>query len=111
MRLPPHRLLATALLAATLAACQGQAPTAPASDAATAAPSTAQADAKFAELSKRWLDGWFALNPVTATQVGDHRFDANVEDYSAEGRQRVIDFSRKMLAELDAIDAVLKQFD
>ncbi|BCT91376.1 hypothetical protein LYSHEL_04000 [Lysobacter helvus] len=110
MRLPPKRptlqtLCAAALLAATLAACQGQAPTAPTANAPAATASTAQADAKFADLSKRWLDGWFALNPVTATQVGDHRFDDKVDDLSAEGRKRVVDFSKGMLAELDAIDA------
>ena len=110
MRLPPQRplsfnVLAAAVLAATLAACQGQAPTAPSANAPAATASTAQADAKFADLSKRWLDGWLALNPVTATGVGDHRFDGNVEDYSAEGRKHVVDFSKGMLAELDAIDA------
>ncbi len=100
-----HNLLAAAVLAAALAACQGQAPTA-APDASTQAadPAAARQDAKFADLSKRWLDGWLRLNPVYATQVGDHRFDAEVDDYSPVARQNVIAFSKKMLAELDAID-------
>ncbi len=98
-------LLATALLAASLVACKGEAPTTPADQGAVAASSTAQADAKFAELSQRWLDGWLALNPVTATQVGDHRFDGEIEDLGAEGRQKSLDFSKKLLAELDALDA------
>ena len=98
-------LLAAAVLAATLAACQGQAPNA-ASDATSQAAATAasQQDAQFAELSKRWLDGWLRLNPVGATQIGDHRFDNQVDDLSAAGRQASIDFSKKTLAELDAID-------
>ena len=101
-----HNLPAAAFLAAALAACQGQAPTA-APDASTPAtdPAAARQDAKFADLSKRWLDGWMRLNPVYATQVGDHRFDAEIDDYSAQARQNVVDFSKKMLAELDAIDA------
>jgi uncharacterized protein (DUF885 family) len=100
-----HTLLASALLAATLAACQAQAPTAPGADTQAAAADTAQADAKFAALSKRWLDGWLALNPVSASQIGDHRFDGDVDDLSAAGRKRLVDFSTSMLAELDAIDA------
>ena len=99
-------LLAAALLTATLSlpACQPQSP-APA-DTATQpeAKTDAQADARFAELAQRWLDGWLALNPVAATQIGDHRFDDQVDDLSAAGRQKALDFSKKMLAELEAID-------
>ncbi|TWI01019.1 uncharacterized protein (DUF885 family) [Luteimonas cucumeris] len=102
-------LLAAAVLAATLAACQGsEAPSsaaAPEAKPATATTTASEQDAKFADLSRRWLDGWLQLNPVSATQIGDHRFDAQVDDLSAAGRQRSLDFSRKMLAELDAIDA------
>ncbi|MGO4551779.1 DUF885 domain-containing protein [Lysobacter sp. 2RAF19] len=99
-----HSLIAAAVLSATLAACQGQAPTAPADGNAATAASTEQADAKFHALSKRWLDEWMRLNPVSATQIGDHRFDATLDDYSAAGRQAQLDFNKKLLGELDAID-------
>lgn len=105
MRLTP---LAIALLTATLAACTGGGTgTAPASadKAAATAASEAALDAKFADLSKRWLDGFLALNPVGATQQGDHRFDAELDDLSAAGRAKYVDFAKKTLAELDAIDA------
>ena len=100
-------LLAAALLTATLSlsACQRQSP--PPADTTASQPeskSDAQADARFAELAQRWLDGWLALNPVAATQIGDHRFDDQVDDLSAAGRQKALDFSKKMLAELEAID-------
>ena len=100
-----HSLLAAAVLTALLAACQPQAPTAPEGKdrAATAAPS--QADTQFAALSKRWLEGWLRLNPVNATQVGEHRFDSDLDDLGEAGRKAVTDFSRRTLAELDAIDA------
>lgn len=100
-------LLAAAAIAVALAACQGQAPTT-AHDASSKAADTAAArqDAKFADLSKRWLDGWLRLNAVYATQVGDHRFDGEVDDLSAAGRRNAVDFNKKMLAELDAIDTV-----
>ncbi len=105
MRLTP---LAIALLTATLAACSGTNTGAPAEPAAKDAAMTttdAAVDARFADLSKRWLDGWLKLNPVNATQQGDHRFDAEIDDISAAGRTQYVDFSKKMLAELDAIDA------
>jgi len=107
MRRPATLLLAAAITVA-LAGCK-PAP-APAADAGTtaatpaAAADTAQADARFADLSKRWLDGMLALSPVSATQIGDHRFDGEVDDMSSAGRAKSLDFSRKMLAELEAMD-------
>jgi uncharacterized protein (DUF885 family) len=99
-------VLAAALLTATLAACQRSTPPAqPEAATATAqAAPDAVADAKFADLSRRWLDGWMQLNPVAATQIGDHRFDAELDDTSAAGRQKLVDFSKKLLGELDAMD-------
>ena len=59
-----QRLLVTALLAAALAACGGEAPTPPngADIAEDTAPSAA--DTAFATLSQRWLDGAMRLQPV-----------------------------------------------
>jgi uncharacterized protein (DUF885 family) len=99
-------LPAIALLTVALAACNAPAPESPAKTTTSAAAvDTTAADAKFADLSKRWLDGWMRLNPVSATQYGDHRFDREVDDLSAAGRQRAVDFSNKLLAELEAMDA------
>jgi uncharacterized protein (DUF885 family) len=102
MRLTP---LAIALLTATLAACTGSGTgAAPEPAAKTTTASDAALDASFAGLSKRWLDGFLALNPVAATQQGDHRFDSELDDLSAAGRAKYVDFAKKTLAELDAID-------
>ncbi|WP_141455996.1 DUF885 domain-containing protein [Pseudoxanthomonas sp. z9] len=99
-----HSLLALALLT-SLAACQKTDAPAPGdAPSATAAAADAQADARFADLSKRALEGWLQLSPVSATQIGEHRYDSEVDDLSAEGRQKSLDFSRKMLAELGAMD-------
>ncbi|MGN6224090.1 DUF885 domain-containing protein [Pseudoxanthomonas sp.] len=99
-----HSLLALALLT-SLAACQKTDAPAPAdAPSATAAATDAQADARFADLSKRALEGWLQLSPVSATQIGEHRYDGEIDDLSAEGRQKSLDFSRKMLAELAAMD-------
>ena len=100
--------LAVALLTATLAACSGAGTgtaTEPTAKAATMTTTDAALDARFAEISKRWLDGWLKLNPVNATQQGDHRFDREIDDLSVAGRTTYVEFARTMLAELDAIDA------
>src|SRR3546814_9152629 len=78
-------LHAVALLTLTLAlaACQPQAPSTPATDGspqdAATAPTT-EADPALDALSHEWLDGWLRLNPVYATQVGDHSHDDRIDD-------------------------------
>jgi uncharacterized protein (DUF885 family) len=100
-----HSPLAAAVFTVLLAACQSTAPVGtPSPDAPVATPGASTADAAFADLSRRWLDGWMQLNPVSATQLGDHRFDTEVDDLSPAGRQKAIDFSKRLLAELDAMD-------
>jgi len=101
-------LIATALVTALLAGCGPGTPTAPgtgtsAGSAASQAPS--KADAAFASLAARFLDEGLALSPVSATAIGDHRFDAELDDMSEAGRQKGVDWARSMLAALDAIDA------
>ncbi|MBO9827345.1 DUF885 domain-containing protein [Xanthomonas sp. A2111] len=98
-------LLAAALLAA-LAGCQKPADAPAASNAtgqAAAAPDAA-ADASFAALSKRAVDTWMQLSPVGATQTGNHRYDSELDDLSAAGRQKSLDASKQLLAELDKLD-------
>ncbi|TDK25148.1 DUF885 domain-containing protein [Luteimonas aestuarii] len=100
-------LPAIALLALALAACNGSAggdASRPTSDTHAASQSQSQADIAFAALSARYLDEALAFSPVSATQIGDHRFDAQIDDMSAEGRAASAAFNRAMLAELDAID-------
>ena len=97
-------LLALALLT-SLAACQkAESPTAPATDGQAAAAAVSAADAAFTDLSARALEGWFQLSPVSATQIGDHRFDGELDDLSEGGRARGLEFSQNLLAELQALD-------
>ncbi len=99
-----HHLLVLAL-AASLSACQDATPPAAAPGTHTGAPAVDQAaDAQFADLSKRALAGWLELSPVSASQIGEHRYDDRIDDLGAAGRQKSIEFSRKMLAELEALD-------
>src|SRR3546814_19914352 len=69
----------------------------------TTAPTT-EADAAFAALSKEWLDGWLRLNPVYATQVGNHSHDDRNDDLGAEGSKATVDFNKAILPRLAAID-------
>jgi uncharacterized protein (DUF885 family) len=101
MRFP---LFSAAVLTSALAACQSMSMTAPSPSTPSTSMQSTTADTAFADLSRRWLDGWMQLNPVSATQLGDHRFDSEVDDLSAAGRDKAIAFSKRMLTELDAID-------
>lgn len=98
-----QRLLVLALLTG-LSACQQQPQSPRADTTAPAAPEAQTPDARFAALSKQALDTWMQLSPVTATQTGDHRYDAQIDDLSASGRQRSLDAGKKLLATLDAIE-------
>ena len=71
-------------------------------EAADAAPSTP--DAAFAALSRRALDHWIAVSPITATFQGDHHLDAELDDLSPAGRARALAGSQRLLAELEALD-------
>jgi uncharacterized protein (DUF885 family) len=94
-------LLAAALLA-SLAGCNSEAPTTP--SAATEQAGQGQADAQFAELSKKALDTWMQLSPVSATQIGDHRYDSQLDDLSAAGQAKSLEASKALLADLEKID-------
>jgi uncharacterized protein (DUF885 family) len=104
MRLSP---LPLAVLALALAACKPMPDPAAGSTAkqpAAQAKPASQADAAFATLSKRYLDEGLALSPVAATQIGEHRHDALLDDLSEAGRKQALDWNKAMLAELDKLD-------
>lgn len=101
MRALSHSLLL--LIALGLSACSKPQNPPPAATTTQSAPDTA-VDARLADLSQRWLDDWLRLNPVVATQMGRHDFDSEIDDLSAAGRQTFVDFSRRILGELDGID-------
>ncbi|KAG1390546.1 hypothetical protein G6F59_015161 [Rhizopus arrhizus] len=99
----PH-LLALALVAA-LAGCQpADAPTTGSTPAASQQAGDAAVDAAFADLSKRALDTWMQLSPVSATQIGDHRYDSELDDLSAAGQQKTVAAYTALLGELDKIE-------
>jgi len=100
----PRSLLVLSIALLMSACSPSPPPPAETAKAPAAEPATPSADTQFADLSKRWLDGFMKANPTSATQIGDHRFDAEIDDLSAEGRKASLDFSRGMLADLEKID-------
>src|SRR5688572_29772381 len=86
-------------LAALFASCAPQAQRVP----TPAGPSAA--DVAFGALSRRYFDEVLALTPVTATGLGDHRFDDKLDDVSAAGRERRLALERELLSEVRAIEA------
>ena len=65
----------------------GSAALAPLAGCATTPPAEADADAAFAGVSAQWLEDTIRLNPIGATALGDHRFDAELDDVGEAGRR------------------------
>jgi uncharacterized protein (DUF885 family) len=61
-------------------------------------------DDEFEKIAKDYCEGYLASHPELATELGDHRFDGALSDYSAEARTR-------MLANAKQVREVLKKFD
>lgn len=57
-------------------------------------------DAKLAAFFQAYLDETFRAQPLTATRLGDHRFDDRLDDLSAGARAAHLGRDRKALAEL-----------
>lgn len=62
------------------------------------------ADAAFETTARAIIDDYLRLNPETATQLGDHRFDGTLTDYSAAGRDAQLALFRRGLADLARLD-------
>ena len=62
------------------------------------------ADARFDAFGDRAVDEYLKLNPVNATQTGEHRYDALMPDVSAAGRAAVRAFAERTLSELARFD-------
>src|SRR5574338_1985 len=62
-------------------------------------------DARFEAFGDRIVDEYLKLNPISATQLGDHRYDAMLPDVSATGRAAQRAFAERSLADLAKFDA------
>src|SRR5690606_23709982 len=57
-------------------------------------------DRALEDFFRSYLDELFAMRPLTATYLGDHRFDALLDDVSTEARERWLEHARRTLREL-----------
>ncbi|MEO6388109.1 MAG: DUF885 domain-containing protein [Croceibacterium sp.] len=67
-------------------------------------PGTPSEDAAFSALGRRYIEALTSLDPVTATELGDHRYDDKLPDVSAAGRARSHASTEALLAALGRID-------
>lgn len=68
-------------------------------------PSGDSPDSQFESFANQTLEGVLSLEPEWATNLGDHRFDDQVSDLSAEGYAARAEFQRGVLAGLAGIDS------
>jgi uncharacterized protein (DUF885 family) len=62
-------------------------------------------DEKLTKFFQTYLDDWFAQRPFDASMLGDHRYDALLEDVSPESRQEWVKLTRDTLEKLpQAVD-------
>ena len=94
LRLPSRRFVVALMGSAAFVSVSG----------AASADTPSQADRNFETLTRRWLDRSMRLSPIQATQDGDHRFDARIDDVSASGRAAVRRFNEETLRALDGIE-------
>lgn len=67
-------------------------------------PALADANQAFQRLAADYVSEMPAYSPVGATTLGDHRFDSELDEVSAEARQRFLAFNREMFQRLKGID-------
>ncbi|MFH1735127.1 MAG: DUF885 domain-containing protein [bacterium] len=62
------------------------------------------ADLQFEKLAGDYITGYLEMYPERATSLGDHRYDAKLNDRSLAGIQQAIDFNRKFAGLMQSID-------
>ena len=62
------------------------------------------ADDEFEKIARDYIESYLASHPEIATELGDHRFDGALTDYSADARS-------KMLANAKQVREALQNFD
>jgi uncharacterized protein (DUF885 family) len=61
------------------------------------------ADTAYAQVARRYMNEMLALDPVGASELGDQRFDGQMNDASAAGRTRLVALASSLLADLEAV--------
>ncbi len=66
---------------------------------------TEETDKKFEGIANTFIDELLEIKPEWATVLGEHKFDAKLNDYSVEGVRKSIGFYKRYLTELEKIPA------
>jgi uncharacterized protein (DUF885 family) len=99
-----HRTLIAIGGLLAIAACTDHTPPPAPERSAAPTPSVSAMDAAFSTFAARYVDEFTAYGPIDATTIGDHRYDDRIDDMSAAGRTRRLEFRKSKLAELEALD-------
>ena len=62
-----------------------------------------ESNQRFDTVVNRYFEESARLNPISATAIGDHRFDTEINDVSAKGREQLARFYREILSELESL--------
>ncbi len=100
----PAAFAAGVLLAAPLACAPSLRAQVVSPVTAAAAAATPGADAAFESLGQRYITEFGRYAPVSATQLGDHRSDGELDDFGSAGRAATLAWARSLLGQLEAID-------
>ena len=65
-------------------------------------------DADFQKVARDYVDGLLMSHPEYATELGEHRFDAEVTDYSPETRQRLLARAKQFREKLKEFSDISK---
>ena len=75
--------------------------------AADSARAASSEDAKFEAIANAFVERYLAFSPNDATQLGDHRFDDRLPDFSATARQDRLKVCRETLVKLALVKTPL----
>lgn len=62
------------------------------------------ANPDFLAITQDWLEYFLKSSPVNATQIGDHRFDSQIDDLSANGRNKNLEMAKNFLVRLGGLN-------
>ena len=65
-------------------------------------------DDNFQKIAKDYVEGQLAAHPENATELGDHRFDGQVSDYSSESRHRQLARAKQFRDALNEFNDISK---
>ncbi len=63
------------------------------------------ADDQFVKMAGAYIENGLRLHPESATELGDHRFDKELTDYSAETRAKELAGHKEFLTKLNAFES------